>query len=838
MKKYNLFNLQWVLMWIVVPVLCFLLSVNVTYAYFTATASKKESTATTGKIMLQFSNDTSGKAVNKVSETNTVNILPGDTLNISGALQNTGTADAYAIMEVEVYVVKLNSNEREYITHKYYTFIGDSLVEISGTSNAYTTTAATISAGQSKSFNLNYLFDGKQYGNEYKKATVTYALNGYSIQTANVSANLATETLLENAGYKYLQVYGNSIQSGTPSPSNPVEIQSVGEKTKNLINVHAISHQNIKVDANGKITMPYVTIATSNGYYSTNTKLSTLCPDLKVGDTVMFSLTTTSSNKMIYLDKSKHIWYANSTRIITQDDLDSNLVLYGNRKMSGEHHQVEITNLQIELGSKVTPYEPYGYKIPIEISKNLFSNATFEQGTIYDASGTLSDSTTRVRTSLLSLDAGTYAIKVDNTDKMAVRGVHLYNYQTEVWEQYININSANSTFTLANHSKVRFVFNSWNSIEITADDVLAKNPILQLGNSIEEPTTTYVYLDQPLRKVGNYADVLDLQTGTVTRNVRHLELAIADMNNYDAYPGWSSVDQIKADFPNQNAQLSNNTTFMCNIHSASSGIGINTSNTSKTLWLQTGTFSLNQTEWKATYPNLVVKIDYGMPTPEIETVIVPNINQFDGTVVKIGTTVQPSSTISQNGDALPAEYQQVEYIQSSGTQYIDTGYKANQDTSIHMNVSSTSTANQAFYCSRSGLSSNTFSCFIVSNYVRHDYCTSQTATSLKATTNSNYNIYASKNQLYINGTLLNTATEAKFTASYNMYLGASFDGSNTGNFLIGKIYSCSIWDDDTLVRDFIPCYRKSDNVVGLYDRVTNTFFTNAGTGTFTKGANI
>lgn len=36
---------------------------------------------------------------------------------------------------------------------------------------------------------------------------------------------------------------------------------------------------------------------------------------------------------------------------------------------------------------------------------------------------------------------------------------------------------------------------------------------------------------------------------------------------------------------------------------------------------------------------------------------------------------------------------------------------------------------------------------------------------------------------------------------------------------------------------YIPCYRKSDNVIGLYDIITDEFKTNAGTGSFTKGSN-
>lgn len=53
-----------------------------------------------------------------------------------------------------------------------------------------------------------------------------------------------------------------------------------------------------------------------------------------------------------------------------------------------------------------------------------------------------------------------------------------------------------------------------------------------------------------------------------------------------------------------------------------------------------------------------------------------------------------------------------------------------------------------------------------------------------------------------------------------------------------KLYKAKCIIDNTLVRDFIPCYRKSDNEIGLYDLVNNTFYTNSGTGTFLKGNDI
>jgi hypothetical protein len=47
-----------------------------------------------------------------------------------------------------------------------------------------------------------------------------------------------------------------------------------------------------------------------------------------------------------------------------------------------------------------------------------------------------------------------------------------------------------------------------------------------------------------------------------------------------------------------------------------------------------------------------------------------------------------------------------------------------------------------------------------------------------------------------------------------------------------------IYTNGKKVRDMIPCYRKNDSVIGMYDIVNDTFYTNSGTGAFLKGANV
>ena len=53
-----------------------------------------------------------------------------------------------------------------------------------------------------------------------------------------------------------------------------------------------------------------------------------------------------------------------------------------------------------------------------------------------------------------------------------------------------------------------------------------------------------------------------------------------------------------------------------------------------------------------------------------------------------------------------------------------------------------------------------------------------------------------------------------------------------------RLYSCKMYNDWVIVREFIPCYRKSDSVIWLYDRIWKQFYTNQGSWTFSKGWNV
>ena len=73
-------------------------------------------------------------------------------------------------------------------------------------------------------------------------------------------------------------------------------------------------------------------------------------------------------------------------------------------------------------------------------------------------------------------------------------------------------------------------------------------------------------------------------------------------------------------------------------------------------------------------------------------------------------------------------------------------------------------------------------------------------------------------------------------SEYYIYFGAWNDAAYSANWQLKslKIYNLN----NNLVRDWVPCYRKSDNVIGIYDRIHDYFQSNKGTGTLKKGVTL
>ena len=211
---------------------------------------------------------------------------------------------------------------------------------------------------------------------------------------------------------------------------------------------------------------------------------------------------------------------------------------------------------------------------------------------------------------------------------------------------------------------------------------------------------------------------------------------------------------------------------------------------------------------------------------------------------------------------LPDEYQRVEYIESTGAQYFDTDVNpSNYSDGISYvfrgcftDFVATGGNNYLFGCLNDGCRSGNISVLkgttatsmivYIGALGNGTYSTSETPLintdfeiTMTATSLSIDNFTASHN-----GTAFKR-TNASFTAcdmpNANIYLlQCSGVGANSKPFC-GKLYSFSMNTADGVpIRNFVPCYRASDSVIGLYDTVEDKFYENIGTGSFTKGADV
>ena len=199
---------------------------------------------------------------------------------------------------------------------------------------------------------------------------------------------------------------------------------------------------------------------------------------------------------------------------------------------------------------------------------------------------------------------------------------------------------------------------------------------------------------------------------------------------------------------------------------------------------------------------------------------------------------------SEHGE-LPDGYTQVEYIQGTGTQYIDIRSKMYNNSKIELCFSfDVMQQNCSIFGSRlSGISNNFEIASQNPNFpIYLDFGSFQTsrATYNNAVINTKYICTISKSLRAVyneNHTLLasNTTLISEDNETPSNALIFYTAGGYSQNKLKGKVYYCKIWENGVLVRNMIPCKNPS-NVAGMYDIVNRVFYTNAGSGTFNVGS--
>lgn len=182
----------------------------------------------------------------------------------------------------------------------------------------------------------------------------------------------------------------------------------------------------------------------------------------------------------------------------------------------------------------------------------------------------------------------------------------------------------------------------------------------------------------------------------------------------------------------------------------------------------------------------------------------------------------------------------IEYIQSSGTQYIDSNFIPKATTRTIMKAEPMAwSAWSAFFGTRNTSSPTASQAYTAEIPAATLYYSDYFGSSLMAETPTVMQITdidKNKNICSFNNIMI-TNVPSTVNATTNMFLLALNDVGTAKYFLSAKLYSCQIYDGDTLVRDFIPV-KTTTNIYGLWDKVNKVFYKNAGTGTFTGGPAI
>ena len=182
---------------------------------------------------------------------------------------------------------------------------------------------------------------------------------------------------------------------------------------------------------------------------------------------------------------------------------------------------------------------------------------------------------------------------------------------------------------------------------------------------------------------------------------------------------------------------------------------------------------------------------------------------------------------------IPSGYEKLNYIESSGTQYIDTGVSGGSTSAWEMQLNVLGTALYG-YEQYMGSDRDTTNSKI--------YCHNKVDVRFASKVAGNIHAFdfedavhtvsaASDGTLEVDGATIIGQGIVGGWGKFTAYVFNSHGEADKPSIM--RLYYYKMWKDGELVRDFVPVKRVSDGVYGLYDLVGATLYENIGTGAFT-----
>lgn len=179
---------------------------------------------------------------------------------------------------------------------------------------------------------------------------------------------------------------------------------------------------------------------------------------------------------------------------------------------------------------------------------------------------------------------------------------------------------------------------------------------------------------------------------------------------------------------------------------------------------------------------------------------------------------------------LPSGFTRIEYIESTGTQYLNSGYSAPDGFVAEIVFEYTGSLDGCIIGAQD--SAEPYGRNYVSTQGGGQWVLgagdADLSTGVYASLNTKHTIRAStvKGDAYleVDGTRLGASADSSYRSETKLYLFTSYWAQRNGYATAqGRLYSAKIYDPDgTLVRDFVPVQK--DGRAGLYDFVTGWFY--------------
>lgn len=193
--------------------------------------------------------------------------------------------------------------------------------------------------------------------------------------------------------------------------------------------------------------------------------------------------------------------------------------------------------------------------------------------------------------------------------------------------------------------------------------------------------------------------------------------------------------------------------------------------------------------------------------------------------------------------SLPTTYQAVSYIQSSWSQYIRTSIIANNNYWYYLKVSSQDVYDDLVYFGSSNWSQSVEARFVVWNANNQAYVSWNEKNFVNISANTIYEYewnYKNSRAIKFNWSIIKSNIST-LNSQGSLWIAIFAWNYDTRWILFQssiRLYSLKISNWSVIAHDFVPCYRKSDNVIGLFDIIEQKFYTNSWSWSFTKGPNI